>query len=145
MKKQSVILFVSLFMYSLTAYGQSQVNSVDASNHSETLMDLQRSIILENDSDSKEIMINIAEKTNRFDLLISSAVSKGQLEVEFYSPDNKKQGNFTVGTQLNSIKKEMVKGSIRKSLNEPQAGQWIIKIIPTGASGKIEIQTRTEN
>ncbi|WP_340152287.1 hypothetical protein [uncultured Marivirga sp.] len=145
MKNHSLVLFTFLLMCSITFYGQSQNNGVSISNKSQTSLDLQRSIILENDSESKEVIINISENTIRFDLIISTSVSGGQLLIEFYSPDNKKQGNFTVGTQLNSIKREMAKGTIRKSLNEPQAGQWKIQIIPTEASGEIEIQARTEN
>jgi hypothetical protein len=144
MIKQSIFLVISIMIFSMTTYGQSQGKNTSVSNSSETLLDLHRSVFLENDSDPKEVIITIAENTVRFDLMINSSVSKGRLEIEFYSPDNKKQGNFTVGTQLNSSKRETVNGSIRKSLKEPKAGDWKIKIIPKDATGEIGIQSRTE-
>jgi hypothetical protein len=65
----------------------------------------------------------------------------GKLTIEVYDPNEVKQGNFTIGKQLDSGKKEMVTGNIVKNLTEPQSGKWKVKIIPSNATGTIVIKT----
>ena len=154
MKKKASYLIIGTLFLSLTAMGQTREEDFFAgkdrnakekqffeSNISETKVDLQRTIKLEKDSKSEDVILHIKKKTKKLDLLISSSINNGKLTIEVYSPDNIKQGNYTVGTQLKSEKKEIVNGNIRKSLVEPQAGEWKVKIIPTDASGTIKIQT----
>ncbi|MGB6035346.1 MAG: hypothetical protein WBG42_03695 [Cryomorphaceae bacterium] len=104
---------------------------------------MHRTIELENDSKSADITINIKPSELELNLSINTMVSEGKLTIEVYDPSSTKQGNFTVGTQLESKKKEIVRGNIRKSLTEPLAGNWKVKIIPSNATGRIEIQTFT--
>lgn len=70
--------------------------------------------------------------------MINSSVSNGKLSIEIYNPNNEKQGNYTVGTQINS---EMVKGRIQKSFHLIDPGDWKIKIIPSEATGEIFVET----
>ena len=136
MKNRTAYLIISSLIFSFTAFGQ-----IVTSKSSETRVDLQRTIRLEKDSMPEEVIIYIKQKTQRFELLINSSVTIGKLTIEVYDPNDTKQGNFTVGTQLNSEKKEMVNGNIRKLLNEPQTGNWKVKIIPSNATGNVKIQT----
>ncbi len=139
MKKRTAYLIISALLFSLTAFGQSQEFKAHSSKSSETKVDLQRNIRLDRDSKPEEVIINIKQKTLKFDMMISSSVTQGKLLIELYDPTNAKDGNFTVGTQLNSENKEMVNGRIQKSLNEPQPGDWKVKIIPSEATGNISI------
>lgn len=141
MKKGTAYLIICALIFSVTVFGQSHETKVTSSKSAETKVDLQRTIRLEKDSKPEDIIINIKQKTQRFELMINSSVSIGKLTIEVYDPNDTKQGNYTVGTQLNSNKKEMVNGNIRKSLNEPQTGNWKVKIIPSDATGNIKIQT----
>lgn len=141
MKKRTAYLIICALIFSVTVFGQNHEKNVSSSKESETKVDLQRTIRLEKDSKPEEIIINIKQKTQRFELMINSSVSYGKLTIEVYDPNDTKQGNFTVGTQFNSEKIEMVNGNIRKSLNEPQTGNWKVKIIPSDATGQIRIQT----
>lgn len=139
--KQKAYLLISILLFSLTVFGQSQEKIVSSSMSSKTKIDLQRNIRFENDSKSEEIVINIREKTKRFELMINSRVSKGKLTIDLYDPSGLKQGTFTLGTQLNSEKHEIANGNIRKSLNEPQFGDWKVVLIPINSTGDIRIQT----
>jgi len=139
--KRTAYLIIGIFLFSLTAFGQSQENIVSSSKSSETKVDFKREIRFENDSKPEEIVINISEETMKIDLMINSRVSKGKLTMDLYDPSGLKQGTFTVGTQLNSEKQEIANGNIRKSLKEPLSGDWKVKLIPINATGDISIQT----
>lgn len=141
MKTRTAFLFICALIFSLTAFGQNQDINISSSTDSETRVDLLRSIRLVKDSKPEEVMVNIKQETLKLDILISSSVNQGKLLIELYDPNDAKQGNFTVGTQLNSENKENVSGRIQKSLNEPQPGNWKVKIIPSEATGNIRIQT----
>ncbi len=141
MKKQTAYLIISVLLFTLTALGQNQENDVPSLESSITSVNVNRSIKLDNDSKTEEIIIDIKQNTKKYALLINSSVSDGKLTIEFYDPNGTKQGNFTISTQLDSEKNEKVSGNINKSLTEPQAGKWKIKIIPANATGNINIST----
>jgi hypothetical protein len=141
MKKRTAYLIFSAILLSLTAFGQSQEFKEPSSKNSETKVNLKRSIMLEKDSKPEEITINIQQKTLQVDIFISSSVTEGRLLIELYDPNDTKQGNSTLGTQLNSEKREVVNGIFQKSLKEPQPGNWKVKIFPSEASGNINIST----
>lgn len=143
MKKQTAFLIISALLFTLTAFGQNQETKTSSFKNSETLVNLQRSIKLDNDSKTEEIIIDINENTQKYQLLISSSIVSGKLTIEVYDPNGTKQENVTISAQLDSKKKEMVQANINKSLTEPQAGKWKIKIIPSNATGNINIQTST--
>lgn len=138
MIKRTVYLIICALIFSVTVFGQNQERNVFSIN-SGTNVNLKRAIKLEKDSKPEEIIINIKQKTQRLELMIISSVSNGKLTIEVYDPNDIKQGNYTVGTQLSSEKREEVNGIIRKSLNEPQTGNWKVKIIPSDATGRINI------
>ncbi|MFW5658283.1 MAG: hypothetical protein ACOCYF_02440 [Bacteroidota bacterium] len=141
MKKQTAYLVIIALFFSFTALGQSQELKANSAKNSETKVSLQRSIRLEKDSKPEEIIININQNTLQIDLYISSSISEGRLLIELHDPNDTKQGNFTLETQLNSEKKEEVTGIFQKSLKEPLPGNWKVKIIPAETSGNIHIST----
>ncbi len=142
MKKRIAYLIVSALLFSITTFGQSQESKSTSSKSSGTAqrdkVDSQRIIRLEKDSKPKEIIITIKKRAREFNIMISSSVTHGKLSIEIYDPNNEKQGNYTVGTQINN---EMVKGRIQKSLNLVDPGDWKIKIIPSEATGEILVET----
>ena len=141
MKKwKSIYLAFSIVFLAITAWGQQKVAG-KLLPAEQTQLSMERLIELENDSKSQDVLITVAEKTKQFSLLINSSATSGKIKIEIFAPNGDAQGNFSVGTQLISVKTESVSGNIRKSLREPQAGDWRIKITPTNAKGTIRITT----
>lgn len=111
-----------------------------ASAEDKTRVMLQRNIELKDDSQTKEVKIAINEKECEIDLRISSKVQEGKVTIEIYSPNGKKQGNFSVGCEIQSdASEETVNGEISKQIENPELGDWKIKIIPKKAVGKVTI------
>lgn len=117
-----------------------------------TELDLKRSISLSGDSETEEIEIKV-EETVLLNINIKSNVKVGGLTIEIYDPNGEKQGNFSVGSQLNlnkssmeskdkKSKNEEVSGQIEKKIKEPVNGNWIIKIIPNKAEGTVLIRSK---
>lgn len=122
-------------------FGQSKIDSVQF--QSDTQVEVRRSLILENDSKNENIRISVNENIKLLDLMVYAQVSEGRLSIEIYSPSGKKEWNITVGNQTNSNKNEQVYGTIRKTLHEPQTGDWIVKLIPEKTTASIDIRTKS--
>jgi hypothetical protein len=138
MKNRTILLVLNVLL-SITTFAQTQNNQA-VSNQS-TEFKFQRNIQLEDCKENEEITISIAENTKKFKLMIDTSVSEGKATVEIYDSNAKKQGVFSVGTQLNVQNSELARGTINKALLEPQAGTWKVKIISTKAKGIITINT----
>jgi len=136
MKKRAVLL---VFLISLTTFAQKQNNKTELNQS--TNFNFQRTIQLDEHKKNEEIIIKIEKHTEKFELMIDTSVTSGKLTIEIYDSNEKKQGTFSVGTQLNIENSERAQGNINKSLIEPQAGNWKIKIIPINAKGMIQINT----
>lgn len=106
-----------------------------------------RSIELDSSSDKEKIKIEVTENVQKLHFGISSTITSGDLTVEIYDPKGKKQGNFSVESQLNSStssnakKKELVCGSMQKGISNPMKGDWTIKLIPKKVTGTVAIHT----
>lgn len=137
MKKGTVLFILSLF---ISSFAFCQQNEKEAS-YSDTEIREQRSIILDNDSDTEEVMLYMEEGTKSFRISIKSLVQAGKLTIQILDPQGKKQGNYSVGTLMNSKKQEEIMGNLEKRLKEPEAGVWKIKIIPVDVKGQIRIET----
>lgn len=141
MKKRGAYLIIFAFLVPFISLGQSLAKDVSPDGSPRTMVEVERTILLEKDSQTDEVAIDIEQGSPRFELLIRSSVSNGKVTIELYDPVGKKQGNFTVRTLLNSEKEEIVNGEIRKFLVGPQEGKWKVKIIPVDATGRIKIHT----
>jgi len=142
MKNQAAFTLIAVLLLAVPVFAQNG-KSKQSSMQQESTLDLHRTINLENDSKPAEIAITVKSGIRRFSLSINTQVSEGKLTIEVYDPNNTKHGTFTVGTQLDSEKKELVRGNMEKSWIEPFGGDWKVKIIPSEATGRIEIQTLT--
>lgn len=136
MKNRNFLLVLTLLL-SIATFAQTQNNQTESKQATE--FKFQRSIQLEDCKKNEEVIISIAENTKQFKLKIDSSVSSGKVTIEIYDAKGKKQGTFSVGTQLNIENAEMAKGTINKSLLEPEEGDWKVKIIPLDAAGSIII------
>ena len=134
--KIRTILWVLTMLLSITSFAQTE-------NKQATEFKFQRKIQLENCKNNEEIIISIAEQTKEFKLMIDTSVSEGKVTVEIYDSNEKKQGTFSVGTQLDIQNSEFAKGTINKALLEPEDGNWKVKIISSNAKGIIQINTLT--
>tara|TARA_R110002096_G_scaffold392235_1_gene587182 strand:- start:1362 stop:1793 length:432 start_codon:yes stop_codon:yes gene_type:complete len=139
MKKRAVLL---VFLISLTTFAQKQNKETNKTEiNQSTSFNFQRIIQLDEHKKNEDIIIGIEKQTEKFELMIETSVSSGKLTIEIYDSNEKKQGTFSVGTQLNIQNFEYAHGKINKSLIEPKAGNWKIKIIPINAIGSIQIKT----
>ena len=144
MENKATRLTLCILLVSFVAWGQKQEENLSvaaSAEGSDTKVLLQRKITLDGTSKAEEVILNVERAVNRFELNVNSSVITGELKVEFYDPNGKNQGTFSVGTQLDAGKSEMVDSNIQKSLEGPQSGVWKVKIIPTEATGTVTIQT----
>tara|TARA_B100000780_G_C21062545_1_gene427151 strand:- start:464 stop:892 length:429 start_codon:yes stop_codon:yes gene_type:complete len=137
--KNRIILLLFTLLLSIATFAQTQNNQAESNQATE--FKFQRNIQLEDCKKNEEITISIAENTKEFKLMIDTSVSEGKVILEIYDSNAKKQGVFSVGTQMNVQNSELAKGTINKALLEPQAGNWKVKIISTKAKGIITINT----
>jgi subtilisin-like proprotein convertase family protein len=113
-------------------------------------MNVERGIELKGDSKTEEVKISVNEKAIALDIAIASTIKSGQLHIELYSPDGKRKGDFSVGSQIEQgekalSKSEKVSGKISKHIPEPELGDWVIKIIPEQAHGQLFIKSNFRN
>lgn len=141
MKKRLVYFIICVLFSSVTTFGQIGGNTIINEKPSVTHAFLYRAISFEKDSKADEVTFEINPKTQELHLTIKGSFTNGMVTVELYDSNETKQGNFTVGTQTNSEKEEMVTGSITKSLFEPVPGIWKVKIVPTNATGQLSIES----
>ena len=123
------ILFVSI-LFTFSAIAQER-----------TSFNIHRTIELKNDSENKEVIIEVNEKDCRFNLRVNSLAQAGEIRIEIYDPEGKKQGNFSVGCEIDSKNSnETVNGMIAKLIENPTLGKWKVKILPKNASGKVMVE-----
>lgn len=141
MKTKFTILVLAIFLSISFAMAQKQVANLPNPLKSETSVNIAREIDFKGDSRSEEILIPIEKQSKLFNIRIESIITGGSLTVEFYDPNDNKQGSISLGTQTNSSKTERVNGLINKSINEAMPGNWKVKILPKSSTGKIRIET----
>lgn len=118
-----------------------------SSAQEKTIFSLEREIFLRNDSEKKEIKIEVKEK-GYFHLDIKSVLTQGEVKIEIYNPSGKKQGNFSVECQVPATEEainfllptEKVTGNYRKIINNPTVGIWKVKITSINATGNVNIK-----
>lgn len=147
MKKKLLFLVVCIFFVSTNAIGQitGSANSAQVSGGISQVpgstLKVVRNVSIREDSKAENILINIDKATNQFSLSIESIIEEGSLTIEIYDSFGKKQGNFTIATQLGAEKTEMVNGQFQKSWKNLPTGKWEVKILPSSATAEIRIVT----
>lgn len=136
--KKTTSLTLGIILMCATAWAQNEKTKPTVTF---TRVTFERNITLDNDSKPENVTVTIEPGTETIDLMITSTIENGKLTIELFNPAGVKQGNFTVETQLDAKKQERVAGKLQKSLEEPQPGDWKIKIVPTAVKGSVQIQT----
>lgn len=135
-----------------------------------TTFNLTRTITFNDNSNTEVIVIPVDKPITNLTMSVISMITKGNLSVEIYDPIGTKIGNYSVGTQLKDPEKkdetstlsggdrekmeyllkklnhearrtETVQGHINKSFENPQKGDWTVKLISTKATGKVTIHS----
>ena len=136
--KKAASLSIGIMLICAIAWAQNEKTKPTGTS---TRVDFVRDITLDNDSKTEDVVIAIEPTTASIDLMISTTIEAGELTIELFNPGGVKQGNLTVETQLDSKKHERVAGKLQKSLDEPQPGDWKIRIAPSAVKGSVRIQT----
>jgi hypothetical protein len=98
-----------------------------------------------NASKKSEVKINVTEDQNWLSLKIHSYFETGSVLTEILDPTGAKIGTFTVKTEdqvnlgENTTTRENVTAEFVKVFRFPKTGEWIIRALPTSASGSITI------
>lgn len=111
---------------------------------------LTRSIKVFYRSESKksEYKISMTEDHNVLKISINSSFSEGVVVVEIIDPKGEKQGSYTLKRDESSVNgenttsSEVVDGFITKLFRFPIKGEWIIRSLPTAATGNMDIEIR---
>lgn len=146
MKKRAAYLIIFIFLVPLISFGQNRENNVLSIKENIVelelleLKELEWIMILENESKTDEVLMEIKRNTEKLNLFIHSQVRKGKVTIEVYDPNGTKMGYFSGGTLPNSGKEEVVKGDFEKSWVKPLSGKWRIKNIPIDATGPIKLK-----
>ena len=104
-----------------------------------------RSLGFQNESKKSEVKITMTNEYNYLGISIRSKFIKGTLVVEIFDPKGDKQGSYTLKTEEtvvlgeNTISGEQVSGEFDKYFKFPINGEWIIRAVPTSATGTIEL------
>lgn len=131
--KNSIKVFLGILVMSV-------LFNLSAIAQERTSLNIHRNIELKNDSENKEVTIEVNEKECSFNLKINSIATAGEIRVEIYDPEGIKQGNFSVGCEIDSKNSnETVNGMISKQIEYPSLGKWKVKILPKNAVGKVAI------
>jgi hypothetical protein len=145
MRNAPVLLLCSFLLLSATAFGQqnqnSNTNRNSNSNGDDTRVEVEQMLELENDSREDEVVLSIPENTREMQIKVYGQISNGRLVVELYDPNGKKEGTFSLSTKGKPGKNAQATGNLTKSLRDPEAGDWIVKILPANVTGDIGIRS----
>ena len=141
MKNLKSYLIAILLLSSMQVFSQSKGVGVSSNTNSRSDYALSRTILLDTDTKASEITIEVPEGTAKLSLKVEGRIEGGQLSVEVLNPKGERAGNFDLSTQVKSAKKEIANGNFIKSVTDPLAGKWIVKIKPNKAQGEFHIES----
>ena len=104
-----------------------------------------RSMAFQNESKKSEVKITMTDEYNYLGISIRSKFIKGTVVVEIIDPKGEKQGSYTLKTEEtvvlgdNTTSGEEVSGEFDKYFRLPLNGEWIIRAVPTMATGNIQL------
>ena len=99
----------------------------------------------QNESKKSDVKITITDEYNYLGISIRSKFIKGTVVVEIIDPKGEKQGSYTLKTEEtvvlgdNTTSGEEVSGEFDKYFRLPLNGEWIIRAVPTMATGNIQL------
>jgi hypothetical protein len=96
------------------------------------------------DKDSKSISakIRVTEKSALF-FNVNSEINSGNVLIEIFNPSGKKEGELSLehsNAQKGQINQTAnTTGSLNKTINSPETGDWSVKITPERSAGNVNI------
>lgn len=112
-------------------------------------LNTQNSLFLNEKSKEQSIKVEVAGGVENLQIQIRCSLTKGEVIVELFDPEEKRQGKFTVGSKdnLGTPKGEKEQnetredGKLEKIVVNPVNGIWTIKITPTKTKAKIDVRS----
>ena len=104
-----------------------------------------RTLYFTNESKKSEVKITMTDDYNYLGISIRSEFNQGKIVVEIIDPKGEKQGSYTLKTEEqvvlgdNTKSTEDVSGEFDKYYKFPISGEWIIRAVPTAATGNIKL------
>ena len=137
--KNTISLVAVLFAFSSFCFAQEELSLARS-----------WSLSFDNESEKAEVKVKMTDEYNYMKFIVNSSFTKGKMLVELIDPNGKKQGNFTVkaygeikkGKNTNS--KSRVAGNMQKAFKHPLIGTWIIRAIPSSATGELQINVQQQ-
>lgn len=113
-------------------------------------LNLQHSLKLNEKSVEQSIKVDVAGDVESLKIDIRCSLEKGEVIIELYDPEGKRQGKFTLGSKTNigsqadadgknDVQRE--DGKLEKIVSNPVNGNWVIKITPTKTKAQVSIRT----
>jgi len=132
--KFSVALAVILFTVSSICMAQDEVK-------------IKRSKLLffKGESQKAEVKVKSTKEYNYLVLKLHCQLTEGNVTINIFDPEGKKQGTFTIKTDEppvigeNTQSQQKVSGQMSKVFGKPLTGDWILKATPSSAVGNLSI------
>ena len=111
---------------------------------------LRHSITINEKSLAQTTKVEIAGEVEKLKIEVMCSLEKGEVIIELFDPEGKRQGKFTLGSKTNlgnqtgDTNKDgmyMEDGKLEKLVTNPVNGDWIIKITPTKASARLSVRS----
>jgi hypothetical protein len=111
-------------------------------------LNTQNSLFLNEKSVEQSITVEVTGAVEYLEIVIRCSLTKGEVIVELFDPEGKRQGKFTVGSKENmgtpNGEKEQNEtredGKLEKIVMNPVNGIWKIKITPTKTKASIDVR-----
>jgi len=113
-------------------------------------LNLHHSLSLNEKSIEQSIKVDVAGDVEKLKIDIRCSLDQGEVIIELYDPEGKRQGKFTLGSKTktgNTVSAdgkadvEREDGKLEKIVTNPVNGNWVIKITPTKTKAQVSIRT----
>jgi len=113
-------------------------------------LNLRHSITFNEKSLAQTTKVEVAGEVENLKIEVLCSLEKGEVIIELFDPEGKRQGKFTLGSktnlgdqtgEANKSSKYMEDGKLEKLVTNPVNGDWLIKITPTKASARLSIRS----
>jgi len=119
-------------------------------NAQDNSLNLHHSLSLNEKSVEQNIKVDVAGDVEKLKIDIRCSLDQGEVIVELYDPEGKRQGKFTLGSKTKTSNTasadekadvEREEGKLEKVVTNPVNGNWVIKITPTKTKAQVSIRT----
>lgn len=117
----------------------------------ENALNLRSSLTLNENSTAQTVKVEVVGEVENLKIEILCSLEKGEVIIELFDPEGKRQGKFTLGSKTNvgesqqtdgkSDSKNMEDGKLEKLVANPVNGDWLIKITPTKTKARLSIRS----